>query len=343
MGQKGRSLPGMGRRYEEVFISSNSIYLLTSSEYLMNMISTKQLIYFDAVARLKHFGRAADECAVTQPALSMQIQELERELGVALVERGRSISLTDTGQEVARRAAGILEDLDGLKAFASGRKPPLTGRLRLGVIPSIAPYLLPSVLPLLQARYPELELRVRETLTEYLVAQLEEGTLDVALLALPIDQPGIETVPLFDDAFALVTSLQAPRSKHKYARIDQLNDAPLLLLEEGHCLRDQALSFCALRNIDNVDSFGASSLSTLVQMVAGGLGQTLLPEMSLPLETTRNDVRITRFAAPEPARTVGLAFRKSSPLKADFAVLGDVILEGHPNLNRPQANKAKPK
>ncbi len=296
------------------------------------MITTKQLVYFDAVARLKHFGRAADECAVTQPALSMQIQEMERELGVALVERGRTIRLTDAGEEIAARAARILQEIDGLSDFASRRRSTLTGRLRLGVIPSIAPYLLPSVLPELQLRYPHLELRIRETLTEYLLAQLDDGTLDVALLALPVDAAGLETISLFEDRFLLASpkDAPAPRAKRKRARIDDLDDAPLLLLEEGHCLREQALSFCSLRSTDNADSFGASSLSTLVQMVASGMGQTLLPEMSVGLEAARNEVRVMRFEGPEPSRTVGLAFRKTSPLKADFEALGAVIADTQP-------------
>ncbi|MEP0068886.1 LysR substrate-binding domain-containing protein [Pyruvatibacter sp.] len=296
----------------------------------MDMISTKQLLYFDAVARLKHFGRAAEDRAVTQPALSMQIQEMERELGVALVERGRTIRLTDAGEEIAARAAGILQQIEGLSDFASQRRGILTGRLRLGVIPSIAPYLLPTVLPELQARYPRLELRIRETLTEYLLAQLEDGTLDVALLALPVDAAGLETIPLFEDRFLLATAMDAPAPKRKRARIDALDDAPLLLLEEGHCLREQALSFCSLRSTDNADSFGASSLSTLVQMVASGMGQTLLPEMSVGLEAARNQVRVMRFENPEPSRLVGLAFRKTSPLKADFEALGQVIADTQP-------------
>ncbi len=296
----------------------------------MEMISTKQLLYFDAVARLKHFGRAAEERAVTQPALSMQIQEMERELGVSLVERGRTIRLTDAGAEIAARAAAILQQIDGLSDFASQRQGVLTGRLRLGVIPSIAPYLLPSVLPELQARYPHLELRIRETLTEYLLAQLEDGTLDVALLALPVDAAGLETIALFEDRFLLATAVDAPAPRRKRARTDALDDAPLLLLEEGHCLREQALSFCSLRSTDNADSFGASSLSTLVQMVASGMGQTLLPEMSVGLEAARNEVRVMRFENPEPSRTVGLAFRKTSPLKADFEALGTVIADTQP-------------
>ena len=296
----------------------------------MDMISTKQLLYFDAVARLKHFGRAAEDRAVTQPALSMQIQEMERELGVALVERGRTIRLTDAGEEIAVRAAGILQQIEGLSDFASQRRGILTGRLRLGVIPSIAPYLLPTVLPELQARYPHLELRIRETLTEYLLAQLEDGTLDVALLALPVDAVGLETIALFEDRFLLATAADVPAPKRKRARIDALDDAPLLLLEEGHCLREQALSFCSLRSTDNADSFGASSLSTLVQMVASGMGQTLLPEMSVGLEAARNQVRVTRFENPEPSRLVGLAFRKTSPLKADFEALGQVIGDTQP-------------
>jgi LysR family hydrogen peroxide-inducible transcriptional activator len=289
------------------------------------MISTKQLLYFDAVARLKHFGRAAEDCAVSQPALSMQIQELERDLGVPLIERGRTITLTAAGEDVARRAAGVLHELAGMRAAVADRRSPLSGRLRLGVIPSIAPYLLPAVLPRLKADFPKLELRIRETLTDYLVAQLEDGTLDVALLALPIPDAGIETLLLFEDRFLLAMPADMPKPKGRRARMDQLEAAPLLLLEEGHCLREQALSFCTLRDFENVDSFGASSLSTLVQMVASGLGQTLLPEMSVDVEGAREGLRLMRFQAPEPSRQIGLAFRKTSPMRADFDALGAVI------------------
>ncbi|WP_428481316.1 LysR substrate-binding domain-containing protein [Pyruvatibacter mobilis] len=294
------------------------------------MISTKQLLYFDAVARHRHFGKAAEDCAVTQPALSMQIQELERELGVALIERGRTIVLTAAGEDVARRAARVLDELAAIKASTAEQRPPLTGRLRLGVIPSIAPYVLPAVLPRLKADYPKLELRIRETLTDYLVAQLEDSTLDVALLALPIAQAGIDALPLFDDPFLLAMPDQPPKPRQRRASRAQLETAPLLLLEEGHCLRDQALSFCSQRDLENVDSFGASSLSTLVQMVASGLGQTLLPEMSVSVEGTRPGVRLMRFRAPEPSRQIGLAFRKTSPLRADFDALGAVIMAARP-------------
>ncbi len=290
------------------------------------MISTKQLTYFDAVARLAHFGRAAEECAVTQPALSMQIQELERELGVKLVERGRTVRLTDAGEEVARRTAHILAEIHGLADLGASRRAPLTGRLRLGVIPSIAPYVLPRVLQVLKATYPDLDLQIRETLTEYLVAQVEEGSLDAALLALPLDGSALETMPLFEDRFLLAMSdTQAVKPKRKRADAAQLASAPLLLLEEGHCLRDQALSYCAMRDVSGAAAYGASNLSTLVQMVASGMGQTLLPEMSLDVEAARGGIRVLRFDDPQPSRTVGLAFRRTSPLKADFEALGTVI------------------
>lgn len=291
------------------------------------MITTRQLRYFDAVARLGHFGRAAEACAVTQPALSMQIQELERGLGVALVERGRQVRLTEAGEEVARRAALILDELGALESFAARRRAPLSGRLRLGVIPSIAPYLLPQVLALVRARHPALDLTVRETLTDYLVAQVHDGTLDAALLALPVDAPGLAARPLFEDRFVLAVPEGASVPRRRRAGAQQLRAAPLLLLEEGHCLRDQALSFCALRDVSGAAAYGASNLSTLVQMVAGGMGQTLLPEMAVALETARGGIRTLRFEDPEPARTVGLVHRKASALTADIEALGALILD----------------
>lgn len=311
------------------------------------MLSTRQLHYFDALARHRHFGRAAAECAVTQPALSMQIRELENMLGVALVERGRPLRLTAAGAEVARRAAAILADIAALEEFAAGRRTPLSGRLRLGVIPTIAPYLLPALLPALSAAHPGLALEIRETLTDHLLRDLEDGAIDVALLALPVHGAGIETLPLFEDVFVLASPGTAARTSGPRAdaagpdgqeteaegEIDaarltaRLAGAPLLLLEEGHCLRDQALKVCAAGDMRAARTFGASSLSTLVQMVAAGLGHTLLPEMSVPVETACGNVELRRFAPPAPVRQIGLAFRARSPLRPDAEALGEIILQ----------------
>ncbi len=292
------------------------------------MLSLKQLRYLDAIARHGHFGKAAAHCAVSQPALSMQIQELETELGVKLVERRRQgAQLTDAGREVARRAQRILNEVHDIGDFARQSQAPLSAPLRLGVIPTVAPYVLPALLPVLREAYPQLVLQLRETHTQQLVAELVDGTLDLLLLALPVEHTEIETLALAEDRFLLAM----PPDRVLRGRIrttpDLFKHDRLLLLEEGHCLRDQALAFCNLREADSVDTFGASSLATIVQMVANGMGLTFLPEISVKVETAGGRVRIGRFMEPEPSRRLGLAWRASTPRKGDFKALGNLILD----------------
>ena len=300
------------------------------------MISLKQLRYFSAVAQTRHFGAAAEQCAVTQPALSMQVQDLEKELGLKLLERSRNgVSLTPGGREIADRAARVLADVNDLIDSARQLAGSFTGTLRFGAIPSIAPYLLPQLLPLIRETYPELDLHLRETQTQKLLDELVNGQLDLVLLALPVEHAGIETAPLFDDRFllALPASRKVPAKVRATPAL--LRNDRLLLLEEGHCLRDQALAFCDLRKVESIDMFGASSLSTIVQMVSNGLGLTLLPELSLDLETKRADIRVLRFTDPEPQRVIGLAWRETSPRKRDFAALGELIVAAAVRRTRP--------
>jgi LysR family transcriptional regulator, hydrogen peroxide-inducible genes activator len=290
------------------------------------MVSIKQLRYFNAVAQTGHFGMAAEQCSVTQPALSMQIQDLEKQLGLQLLERARKgVSLTPGGREIAERAARVLADVNDLVDSARQLAGSFSGTLRLGAIPSIAPYLLPQLLPLIRATYPDLDLHLRETQTQKLLNELVDGQLDVVLLALPVEHSGIETAPLFDDRFLLAVPSSRKFNNRVRATPDLLRNDRLLLLEEGHCLRDQALAFCDLRKVESIDMFGASSLSTIVQMVANGHGLTLLPEISVALETRRAEIRLMRFAEPEPSRVLGLAWRATSPRKRDFAELGKLI------------------
>jgi LysR family transcriptional regulator, hydrogen peroxide-inducible genes activator len=292
------------------------------------MVSLRQLRYFSTVARTGHFGAAAEQCAVTQPALSMQIQELEKELGLQLLERGRKgVALTAGGREIADHAARVLGNVRDLVDSARHLSGRFSGPFRLGAIPSIAPYLLPQLLPLIRARHPDLDLHLRETQTHRLLEELVDGDLDLVLLALPVDHPGVETLSLFEDRFLLAVPASRPIAKNVRATPDLLREDRLLLLEEGHCLRDQALAFCHLRQIESIDTFGASSLSTIVQMVSNGLGLTLLPELSLELETKRAAIRLMRFTNPEPQRIIGLAWRETSPRKRDFLALGDLIVE----------------
>jgi LysR family hydrogen peroxide-inducible transcriptional activator len=290
------------------------------------MTTLRQLRYFSALARQRHFGRAAEECAVSQPALSVQIQNLEASLGAILVERVRGqIELTQDGVEIARRAARILTEVAELEDHARHGGRLLTGPLRLGVIPSIAPYLLPAALPCLQRQHPALDLQLRESQTAILVGELQRGVLDVLVLSLPVDQPELETLALFDDRFLLAVPAAHALASQADGATRLLAQERLLLLEEGHCLRDQALSYCRHVERGSTSSFGASSLSTIIQMVANGLGITLLPELSLPFEVHDPRIALLAFAAPEPVRTVALAWRRSSPRKRDFVELARLL------------------
>lgn len=293
------------------------------------MVSLRQLRYLESLAEIRHFGRAAEACAVSQPALSMQIKDLEEELKLSLVERRKSgVALTEKGKEVARRARTILASVRDLVDFAKREQGVLAGVLKLGAIPSIAPYLLPAALPELQSRFPTLALQLRETVTETLVHELVSGDLDVILIALPIEHPEVETLYLFDDRFVLATKATAENARVRGATADMLAQERLLLLEEGHCLRDQALSYCHMMTPEARESFGASSLATIVQMVANGYGVTLLPEMAIDSEIHRSgDIRLLRFPKPEPKREIGLAWRKTSPRKAEFAQFGKLLCD----------------
>src|ERR1700759_3085636 len=269
------------------------------------MITLKQLRYLSALSHHGHFGKAAKACAVTQPALSMQIQQLEAELGVALVERRPGVvTLTDVGLDVADRAERVLASTRDLADFALHRGRLLTGRMQLGVIPSIAPYVLPKILPVLQRRYPDLHVELRETQTSVLLEELHRGALDVLMLA----------VPATDE-----------RPESARASVNDIDTRRLILLEEGHCLRDQALGLCS-RTRRNV-SLGATSLATVMQMVANGYGITLLPRVAVDVELRDERVKLLRFTDPAPGRTVGLAWRRTSPRKVDFVALGQLIAE----------------
>jgi LysR family hydrogen peroxide-inducible transcriptional activator len=292
----------------------------------MTQVTLKQIRYFDALARELHFGRAADACAVTQPALSMQIHEMEQNLGLALVERTRSgVQLTTKGQEIAARCARILGDVRDLVAYARHANSILAGALRLGVIPSVAPYLLPPLLPHLREAYPELELHVRETQTQVLTDELLEGKLDVLLLALPVKHPDLTNRALFEDKFLLALPKERKLSGRVRATRELIEHERLLLLEEGHCLRDQALTYCNLQQVDTVNTFGASSLATIVEMVSASFGITLLPEMAVGVEGRGRDITLVRFVEPEPFRTIGLVWRSTSPRTQDFEELGRLV------------------
>lgn len=289
------------------------------------MITLRQLRYLTSLARYKHFGRAAEDCSVSQPALSMQVRELEREIGTELVERRpNEIAFTATGVEVAERAEHILAATRDLVEFARHRDI-LTGTLKLGIIPTLAPYILPRVLPKLQAMYPRLRLEVRETQTKMLLQELVRGELDSVMLALPVEGADIETLRLFDDPFLLAVPAADERPLRGRVDIADVDQGRLILLEEGHCLRDQALTFCATPRSDAPAGLGATSLATVMQMVANGYGVTLLPEVAAETEVRDDRVKLLRFSEPQPARTIGLAWRRTSPRRKDFAAVGDIV------------------
>lgn len=288
-------------------------------------LSLKQFRYFEALARHGHFGRAADACAISQPALSMQIKELEETLGSPLFERAaRQVRLTAFGEAFAPRVRAILRSVDELEDLARASRLRLAGRLRLGVIPTIAPYLLPALIGALSRSHADLDIHVRETVTPKLLTELHEGRLDTAIVALPVSESALTEVALFAEDFVLVR----PRAEANLPvpTPDLLREMRLLLLEEGHCFRDQALSFCGSGGGERMEG---SSLATLVQMVGAGIGVTLIPEMAVPVETRSARVSVARLAG-RPRRRIGMVWRKTNPLAPQLAEI-TALLRDLPN------------
>jgi LysR family hydrogen peroxide-inducible transcriptional activator len=290
----------------------------------MTNLTFKQLRYFEALSRHRHFGRAAQACAISQPALSMQIKELEDALGTALFERrAREVCLTSFGEEFALRARDILRAVNELTELARASQQRLVGRLRIGVIPTIAPYLLPALIASLNHAHEGLDIHVRETLTAKLIEELADGRLDTAIVALPVSEPLLNEVALFAEEFVLVRP--AGDDGKPVPTREALREMRLLLLEEGHCFRDQALSFCAMSSARPRELLDGSSLSTLVQMVSAGMGVTLIPEMAVPVETRSAPVSVAHFDNPRPSRTIGMIWRKTSPLASQLAEIAEVV------------------
>jgi len=290
----------------------------------MTNLTLRQLRYFEALARHHHFGRAAEACAISQPALSVQIKELEDGLGTALFERGaRQVRLTSFGEDFALRARDILRRVDELGDMARAARGGLAGRLRIGVIPTIAPYLLPTIIGNLSRQFAGLDVHVRKTLTPRLIQELSEGRLDTAIVALPVSEPALTEVALFSETLLLVRP--EAEADSPVPGPEALRNMRLLLLEEGHCFRDQALSFCSIQSALSRDALDGTSLSTLVQMVGAGIGVTLIPEMAVNVETRSAAVSVARFEAPEPTRTVGMIWRKSSPMAEQLMQLAEIV------------------
>jgi LysR family hydrogen peroxide-inducible transcriptional activator len=279
-------------------------------------MNLRALQYFVKLAELKHFSKAADACFVSQPTLSTQIRKLEEELGVSLVERApRKVMLTPIGEDIAHRARYVLRDLEQIRDAARRNRDPQTGTLKLGIFPTLAPYLLPHVIPGIRRSYPELKLQLAEEKTEDIIEQLDQGRLDAGLLALPVDEHGMEMAELFTEPFVAAMPAAHPLADKKVIEIADLAGQELLLLEEGHCLRQQALSVCKLAGAHERLDFHATSMETLRQMVAANTGVTLMPLLSVspPIPVTENIV-LRPFAEPSPSRTIALVWRSSSPL-----------------------------
>jgi LysR family hydrogen peroxide-inducible transcriptional activator len=292
----------------------------------MRQPTLKQLQYFLAVTETGHFGRAAERCFVSQSAFSNAIQELETTLGARLVDRtNRNVTITAMGQDVAVQARLVMNDVDSLVELTRGRGEPLTGELRLGVIPTIAPFLLPATLPKLRKRFSQLELLLTEDQTDRVYRRLMDGDLDVLLLALPWPLRAVEEMPLFDDPFCLACREGTQRVDPENYRFSRLDSDSILLLEDGHCLREHALAACRIRSTEKIRRFGASSLLTLIEMVDADLGITFLPEMARGSSLLRN-TRVKLWPMSERSyRTIGLVWRKGSRREDEFRLLGEFL------------------
>lgn len=298
------------------------------------MITLRQMRYFEALATTLHFGKAAEMVAVSQPALSAQIAEMERLLDVRLVERQRSGAiLTREGEELLPEIRDILERAERLADRVKPRQGLFGGRLRLGIIPTVAPYLVPKLIPELRRRYPQLGIELKELLTTGCVDDLKHGRLDCAIVALPVAGDGLDSAFLFEDRFLIASAedenaiLMSPMTE------DRVDVERLLLLEEGHCLRDQALAVCGTSAGRRVANYGATSMATLLQMVSHGMGITLIPEIAVKDEASRNRMRIVPFAEPQPSRKIGLVWRSSALGKRrDFEALGTAICQSATDL-----------
>lgn len=279
-------------------------------------MNLRDLKYLVALADHRHFGRAAEASFVSQPTLSTQIRKLEDELGVSLVERApRRVMLTPIGTEIAERARKIVAEVEQLSEIARRSRDPEAGTVRLGVFPTLAPYLLPHVLPGIRLRYPRLELLLVEEKTDQILARLRDGRLDAGVLALPLHDDQLHVAPLFDEPFVLAVPRGHPLAGRASLAVGDLDDRHLLLLEEGHCLRDQALDVCRLAGADERDGFRATSLETLRQMVAAGVGITLLPVLAVqPPVPPSPDIALVPFRRPAPHRRIAMAWRRSSAM-----------------------------
>ncbi len=290
--------------------------------------SVRQLECLVATAKHLNFRAAAKDCHISQPALSGQIARLEAALGVTLFERNRRrVLLTPVGRAVVERAKRLLTELDDVTALAQAHAEPLGGQLRLGVIPTIAPFMMPRALPLIRHACPDLEVLLREEQTGRSLGLLEEGKLDAVLLALEADLGEVSSLPLFRDAFVFAAATGHPLAKKKSVKTSDLEGQRVLLLEDGHCLKDQAWAICQAQGVKDYVDFRATSLGTLAQMVSNGAGITLLPQLSVPTVGALPGIVVRPFAKPVPYRTIGIAWRSTSPRRELFETIAGVLRE----------------
>ncbi len=290
-------------------------------------MNLRELEYLVAVADYQHFGRAAEACGAKQPTLSTQIRKLERELGVELLERDtRGVVLTSVGARIVERARIILSEASTIADLARTSANPAASRIRLGLFPTLGPYLLPQIMPQVRQRFPELELRLVEEKTDGILDQLASGQLDVGILALPIDADGLDFEVLFDEDFYLAVPAGHHLGSANKVSLDVLADEDILLLEDGHCLRDHALDVCELAGAVELQDFRSTSLETMRQMVASGIGVTLLPSLSVQSATnSQASIELVRFADPVPNRRIVMAWRSTSAYREFFPKLASVF------------------
>lgn len=290
-------------------------------------MNLRDLRYFVALADLKHFGRAAAAAFVSQPTLSTQVRKLEEELGIALVERTpRNVMLTAGGREIAERARSILREVDELKELARRTQDPESGTLRLGLFPTLGPYLLPHIVPPIRARLPRLELLLVEEKTPVLLRQLHEGRLDAACLALPVNDAHLHAEFLFEEPFLLAVPKGHRLTRRATLELDDLAEETVLLLDDGHCLREHALDVCRLAGAGEKSGFRATSLETLRQMVSANVGVTLLPLLAVkPPVPASDQITLLRFRDSTPSRKIALVWRKSSAMAPVLQLLAEVI------------------
>jgi LysR family hydrogen peroxide-inducible transcriptional activator len=295
-------------------------------------LKLKDLRYLVAVADERHFGRAAARCFVSQPTLSAQLKKLEQALGVQLIERApHNVTVTAAGEEIVARARRILEASDEVVALAHSHRDPLAGRLRVGLLPTIGPYLLPQLAPVIRKRLPRLQLRLYEYRTAPMLERLHAGELDVGILALPVELAGLEARELYREAFLIALPERHPLAARESLRVADLRDETLLLLEDGHCLRDQALEVCSRVGLRDQQDFRATSLETLRQMVATGAGITLLPELAgRGAYRSARGVVLRPFVRPAPVRHVGAVWRRATARGAAIEALCNLIAEHAP-------------